>query len=85
MSALVLAPAVALAPGADPHAAPVRSAVDKRAGQPLLIATWSRDALAPHLPLVFPVDPTLPPSPKRRYRSAYVPPDPAALSSSPCT
>jgi hypothetical protein len=36
-------------------------------------------ALAPALPLPFPVDPDLPPSPKHRYRSQYQAPDPAAL------
>jgi hypothetical protein len=53
--------------------------VQKRAEQPLLAHVWSLDALRSRLPLVFPVDPALPPSPKRRYRSAYRPPDPAAL------
>jgi hypothetical protein len=36
-------------------------------------------ALGPHLPLAFPVPAGQPPSPKRRYRSTYRPPDPAAL------
>ena len=43
---------------------------------------WSATALGPHLPLAFPVpagQPPSPPSPKRRYRSTYRPPDPAAL------
>src|SRR4051794_29053341 len=51
----------------------------KRAQQPALRATWSMAALAPSLPLPFPVDPDLPPSPKHRYRSTYPPPDPAEL------
>jgi hypothetical protein len=55
------------------------SAEQKRARQPALRATWSVAALAPALPLTFPVDPELPPSPKHRYRSTYQPPDPAAL------
>jgi hypothetical protein len=69
------------APGAAPAAAQGRplSAEQKRAQQPVLGATWSLAALRPQLPLVFPVDPDLPPSPKHRYRSAYQPPDPAEL------
>lgn len=55
------------------------SAEQKRAQQPLLGQTWSLAALRPHLPLVFPVAPTLPPSPKPSYRSQYRPPDPAVL------
>jgi hypothetical protein len=55
------------------------SAEQKRAQQPTLRASWSVTALAPALPLTFPVDPDLPPSPKPRYRSTYQPPDLAAL------
>ena len=65
-------------PTPAPSARPL-SAEQKRAQQPALAATWSVGALAPVLPLVFPVDPDLPPSPKHRYRSTYPPPDPAAL------
>jgi hypothetical protein len=68
----------AAAPPAAPAAAP-RSAVQKRAQQPLLAATWALAALVPTGPLRFPVEAAPPPVPKRRYRSAYVPPDPAAL------
>jgi hypothetical protein len=64
---------------APPAASPPPTAITKRAQSPLLVVTWSRTALAPQLPLVVPVDPALPPSPKRRYRSAYRPPDPTAL------
>jgi len=46
------------------------SAEQKRAQQPELGATWSLAALGPSLPLAFPVDPDLPPSPKHGYRSA---------------
>src|SRR5207249_2800640 len=59
---------------ADPA---VPSAAQKRALEPLLVATWSLSALTPQLPLRFPVDPRLPASPKTRYRSAYRPPEPA--------
>ena len=55
------------------------SAEQKRTQQPLLAATWSVAALAPSLPLTFPVAPDLPPSPKPSYRSAYQPPDPATM------
>ncbi len=80
MSELVLAPStIVVSAGAPPAASPPPSAVAKRAQSPLLVVTWSLAALAPQLPLRFPVDPDLPPSPKRRYRSAYLPPDPTAL------
>ncbi len=72
---LVLPPA---APVAAPAPAAL-SAVQKRAQQPLLAATWALAALVPAGPLRFPVEAPPPPVPKRRYRSAYVPPDPAAL------
>ncbi len=48
-----------------------RSAVAKRTSQPLLPRLFSAQALLPHLPLPFPSDPSSPPSPKTRYRSAY--------------
>ena len=78
MSALVLVPPGAAA-GAVPATPSSPSAVQKRAQHPQFVPTWSRAALAPQLPLVFPVDPTLPPSSKPRYRSRYQPPDPSAL------
>ena len=54
-----------------PVAELVRSASQKRAEQPLLATFWAIEALWDRLPLLFPVDPTLPPSPKRAYRSQY--------------
>jgi len=56
------------------------TATEKRAHHPEL-ATWTLSALAPAGPLPLPSDPTLPPSPKPRYRSSYQPPEPAALAS----
>jgi hypothetical protein len=47
------------------------SASAKRAANPLFVPMWSVQALLPQLPLLFPVAPNLPPSPKRRYRSQY--------------
>ena len=73
MSAVVLPQAPASGPPGSP------SASQKRAQQPLLVEAWSLAALADRLPLKVPVDPALPPSPKLSYRSAYRPPDPAAL------
>ena len=67
-------------PSPAPRVRPL-SAEQKRAQQPELGATWSVAALAPALPLPFPVDPDLPPSPKHRYRSQYQAPDPAVLMS----
>ena len=67
---------VAAPPKTDPPHRP--TARQKRAAQPTR-AQWSLAALAPRLPLRFPVPLDLPPSPKRRYRSAYRPPDPTAL------
>jgi hypothetical protein len=55
-----------------------RTASHKRAAQSAF-AQWSLAALAPQLPLRFPVPADLPPSPKRRYRSCYRPPDPTPL------
>jgi hypothetical protein len=69
---------LALAPAALVPAA--LSAVQKRAQQPLLAATWALEALVRRGPLRFPVTAPPPPVPKRRYRSAYVPPEPAALA-----
>lgn len=54
------------------------TASQKRAHQPAL-APWSLATLAPQLPLRFPAPPEVPPSPKRRYRSTYRPPDPTTL------
>ena len=56
-----------------------RSAIQKRAAQPLLVTTWSVRALWPRLPFPYPTAPNLPPSPKRRYRSAYRCPGPRPL------
>ncbi len=56
-----------------------RSAIAKRAESPLLPLLFSAQALLPRLPLPFPSDPGCPPSPKRRYRSAYHYPGPQAL------
>lgn len=47
------------------------TAIQKRAAQPLLEPMWGLDALLSRLPLVFPVDEKLPPSPKTHYRSDY--------------
>jgi len=74
----VTADATGAAAPAPKTRATVLTAVEKRAAQPLLATMWSPTALAPQLPLRFPVDPTLPASPKTRYRSAYQPPDPLA-------
>lgn len=49
----------------------VWSASRKRAEQPLLATFWAIEALWSRLPLPFPVEPALPPSPKRQYRSHY--------------
>lgn len=51
--------------------AEVRRASQKRAEQPLLTTFWAIEALWDRLPLPFAVEPTLPPSPKRAYRSHY--------------
>jgi len=55
------------------------TASEKRALEPLMKATWSIQALWPRLPLLFPTDPNIPPSPKARYRSQYLYPGPDAL------
>jgi hypothetical protein len=57
-----------------------RTAVQKRA-QHAALAQWAPTALTQTGPLRFPADPALPPSPKRRYRSAYQPPAPGGLAS----
>ncbi len=75
---LPVVPAGPVPPPPAPRVRPL-SAEQKRAQQPALAATWSLEILRPQLPLAFPVDPDLPPSPKHRYRSTYRPPDPAAL------
>lgn len=59
---------------ANPPTAP-----QKRAEQPLFVSMWSIQALLSRLPLLFPVDPNLPPSPKTHYRSDYRCPEPATL------
>jgi hypothetical protein len=47
------------------------TAIEKRAQNLEGLAPFTLDSLKQHLPLVFPHDPKLPPSPKPRYRSAY--------------
>jgi hypothetical protein len=47
------------------------TAIEKRAQNPTVLAPFSLSHLKGHLPLVFPVDSSLPPSPKPRYRSIY--------------
>lgn len=47
------------------------TASERRALQPLMLSTWSIQALWPRLPLRFPTDPAVSPSPKARYRSQY--------------
>jgi hypothetical protein len=48
-----------------------RTAIQKRADHRETLARFSWPHLRPRLPLRFPLDPDLPPSPKRRYRSHY--------------
>ena len=48
-----------------------RTAIQKRSQNEEALASFSLDALRRELPLVFPLDPDLPPSPKPHYRSAY--------------
>jgi len=57
-------------PGESP-AASVPTAAEKRAQNPLFVPTWCIQGLLPRLPLVFPVEADLPPSPKSRYCSRY--------------
>lgn len=47
------------------------TAVEKRAHNPTALARFQLRQLQQKLPLVFPADATLPPSPKPHYRSAY--------------
>ena len=47
------------------------TAIEKRAQKPDALAPFALHNLKRKLPLVFARDPELPPSPKRRYRSAY--------------
>jgi hypothetical protein len=47
------------------------TAIEKRAQNPQALAAFTLQNLKQHLPLVFPSNPDLPPSPKPRYRSAY--------------
>jgi hypothetical protein len=47
------------------------SAIQRRAQNPETLAPFALVTLKQKLPLVFPRDPDLPPSPKPRYRSAY--------------
>jgi hypothetical protein len=47
------------------------TAIQKRANNRSALARFSPAKLWRRLPLTFPVDPDLPPSPKRRYRSHY--------------
>jgi hypothetical protein len=47
------------------------TAIEKRAQNLKALAPFTLDNLRQKLPLVFPRDPDLPPSPKPRYRSAY--------------
>jgi hypothetical protein len=48
-----------------------QTAIQKRAQNPEALAPFALANLGPHLPLRFPLDPTLPPSPKHSYRSHY--------------
>ena len=47
------------------------TAIQKRAQNPDALAPFTLHHLLPKLPLVFPCDPVLPPSPKPHYRSTY--------------
>jgi hypothetical protein len=47
------------------------TARERRALEPHMLSTWSIQALWPRLPLLFPTDPAVAPSPKVRYRSQY--------------
>jgi hypothetical protein len=47
------------------------TAIEKRAQNPEALTPFALDNLKQNLPLVFPRDASLPPSPKPRYRSAY--------------
>lgn len=47
------------------------TAIEKRADNPTALAPFALSRLKGQLPLSFPLDPDLPPSPKRKYRSNY--------------
>jgi hypothetical protein len=47
------------------------TAIQKRAQKPKALEPFTLHKLKERLPLILPCDPTLPPSPKPRYRSAY--------------
>jgi len=47
------------------------TAIEKRAQNRKGLTAFTLEHLKRKLPLRFPCDPSLPPSPKRRYRSAY--------------
>jgi len=53
------------------HERHVQTATRKRASHPDFVSTFSVYALQDRIPLRFPVPEDVPPSPKRRYRSAY--------------
>jgi hypothetical protein len=53
------------------RAAKTPTAIEKRAQNPKALAPFTLHSLKQKLPLVWPRDPHLPPSPKPRYRSAY--------------
>lgn len=53
--------------------AQTRSAIEERAAHPAAMAPFALETLQAQLPLVFPRDPAVPPSPKLRYRSTYRP------------
>ena len=53
------------------HKTHAQSATRKRAAHPDFVHTFSIGALQDRVPLCFPVPEDVPPSPKRRYRSAY--------------
>jgi hypothetical protein len=57
--------------GAPPTVPTEPSAADKRAAHPLFQSTWSLQAVLANLPLSWPIEKDLPPSPKVRYRSTY--------------
>lgn len=78
MAAVLASPAASSAP-----AEPTLTAVLKRQAHPLFAQTFSIQQLLPSLPLLFPVDPKLPPSPKNRYRSQYCYLGPQALLKAP--
>jgi len=54
---------------------PSLDAAEQRRRNPDFLARAAISSLADRLPLPWPTPPETPPSPKRRYRSAYLPPD----------